>query len=384
MSLISTFSSLSVRAWQSLQQAIFSKIQIISPALSANEFGSSVEQSGDSNYAVIGASNANKVFMFSRSNDTYTEQTSFTGSTSAQLGTSCDMNYDGTYAIAGGEFASSSAGEARVYTRSGSSWTLEATLTPSDPTAGAGFGADVGLNDAGDIAVVGTSNKNAVYVFTRSGSTWTQQQKLTSSDGAKFGMSVDINGVGDCIVAGSDTLSTAGAVYVFVYSGGSWSQTQKLTASDGVVGDEFGGTLAITPDTSMLVAGAPGATVNSVANAGALYVFTNSGGTWSQQAKLAGSLNDSGRLGDQTGQGVSVDASGTKIIGGAPNAESSAGVAYVFRGQTASWQQTQILRPDTSTSGLTFGTSSAISDDGQYVLVGAPGTGGNVVYAFAN
>ena len=99
MSLISTFSSLSIRAWQSLQQAIFSKIQIISPALSANEFGSSVEQSGDSNYAVIGAANANKVFMFSRSNDTYTEQTSFTGSTSAQLGTSCDMNYDGTYAI---------------------------------------------------------------------------------------------------------------------------------------------------------------------------------------------------------------------------------------------------------------------------------------------
>lgn len=371
MSLISTFSALSVKAWQSIQQTIFSIIQTIQPGLS--EFGASVEQSGDSNFAVVGAPGANQVVTYERINNTYTAVGGFSGSTSAQMGTSCDMNYDGGYVIAGGPFASSSRGEAII---SG-----YGTILPSDPTVGAGFGGDVGINDAGDVAVVGCDNKNGVYVFTRSGSTWAQQQKLTNSDSVKFGMSVDINGAGDCIVAGSDLLATAGAVYVFTYSGGTWSETQKLTASDGAVGDEFGGTIAITPDTSTLIVGAPGASTG-----GAIYVFTNSGGTWTQQAKLTGSLGP-GRLGDQTGQGISINAAANIIIGGANSTDVSpytdAGVVYIFKGSIASWTEIQILSSTNPGTNYLYGSATSISYDGTQILVGEPSFG-NRVYAYAS
>ena len=385
MSLVSTFSALSARAWQSLQAGLFSNTQVISTSPLTGDFGASVEQSGDSNYAIIGAGNSNKVFMYLRNNDTYSLQTSFTGSGSTQyLGTSTDLNYDGTYAIVGASQSSSPttfSGQAKIYTRSGTTWTLEATLTPSDPTAFAGFGCDVGINDAGDIVVVGTESKNAVYIFTRSGSTWTQQAKLMSSDGVHMGVGVDINSVGDRIIAGADLLATPGAVYVFDYVAGSWTQTQKVVASDGAVGDEFGGTVALTPAGTTFVAGAAGAEIGAVNNAGALYVFTLVSSTWTQQAKLTGSLNDSGRLGDQTGQGVSIDASATTIVGGAPNADTT-GVAYVFQGAVSSWNETQILRPN-GTGSQFFGSSSAISDSGKRILVGAPNTSGLTVYAFA-
>ena len=102
----------------------------------------------------------------------------------------------------------------------------------------------------------GGSQSGAVYVFTRSGTSWSQQAKVVASDAAagdRFGQYVAIDG--DTVVVGADgENSYAGAVYVFTRSGTSWSQQAKLVASDAAASAYFGNSVAIEGDT--MVAGA--------------------------------------------------------------------------------------------------------------------------------
>ena len=203
---------------------------------------------------------------------------------------------------------------------SASSAGRQAELTAADGAPGDIFGFSVALS--GRTAVVGApfknSNNGAAYVFVRSGTTWARQAKLTGPVGS-FGYSAALSGA--TLVMGSPTENSfAGAAYVFTRSGNTWSQRAKLTAADGAADDFFGNSVALSGATA--VAGAPGKN----ANAGAAYVFTRSGTTWSQQAKLTaahGAAND--------GLGNSVALSGATALAGAPFKNASAGAAYVFR-----------------------------------------------------
>ena len=160
----------------------------------------------------------------------------------------------------------------------------------------------------------GGAEAGAAYVFTRSGTTWSQQAKLLASDPQvydNFGYSVAIDG--DTIVVGAyfeDTgAANAGAAYVFTRSGTSWSQQAKIQTSDALSGDQFGQSVSIDGDT--IVGGTPFLDTGGT-NAGAAYVFTRSGTTWSQQAKIQSSdiqLNDN--------FGISVAIDGDTMVAGA-------------------------------------------------------------------
>jgi uncharacterized protein (DUF2345 family) len=110
-----------------------------------------------------------------------------------------------------------------------------------------------------------------------------------------------------------------GAAYVFTDSGGTWSQQAKLTASDGASDDAFGVSLALSGSTAIV--GAPG----NNSTTGAAYVFARSGTTWSQQIKLTAS---DGAAGDTFGSSVA-SAKSTAVVG-APGNNSATGAAYVF------------------------------------------------------
>src|SRR5690606_15975665 len=88
----------------------------------------------------------------------------------------------------------------------------------------------------------------------------------------------------------------AGAVYVFTRAGTTWSQQAppKVKASN-TERDSFGYSVALSGDGSVLAVGAPGEgsaatgvngdqADNSAGGAGAVYVFTRAGATWSQHA----------------------------------------------------------------------------------------------------
>jgi hypothetical protein len=221
-----------------------------------------------------------------------------------------------------------------------------------------------------------------VYVFVNSGGTWTQTQTLTAAPASPpppnwsdfFGWSLSLSG--DTLLIGApfmldQTLGPIGAAYVFTQSGGTWSQTQELTASDAFVTDYFGWAVAQANGTAVI--GANSHNRGADGTEGAAYVFVNSGGTWSQTQELEPSDGTPGD-GHQFGSAVAFD--GTTMLIGAPGADyNSTGVyipgsAYVFANSGGSWGETQILAPDDGADGDQFGFSLAIANT--TILIGTP------------
>ena len=65
----------------------------------------------------------------------------------------------------------------------------------------------------------------------------------------------------------------SGSAYVFTRSGTTWSQYAKLTAADGSAGDQFGGRVAISGNTAIIGARLVDDNVKG-GESGAAYVFT--------------------------------------------------------------------------------------------------------------
>ena len=107
----------------------------------------------------------------------------------------------------------------------------------------------------GDTIVVGAFlnnvNNGTAFVYVRTGTTWSEQAKLMASDGAvddQFGRSVAI--AGDTIVVGADEDDTdngtkSGSAYVFTRTGTTWTEQAKLMAGDGMARENFGIRVAI-------------------------------------------------------------------------------------------------------------------------------------------
>jgi len=93
-----------------------------------------------------------------------------------------------------------SQGAAYVFVQIGSTWSQQAELTASDGLANNNFGTAVSVD--GQTAVIGatkagTTGYGAGYIFLRSGSTWSQQSEVTPSDIATsdgFGQNVAVSG----------------------------------------------------------------------------------------------------------------------------------------------------------------------------------------------
>src|SRR5207302_11015742 len=91
---------------------------------------------------------------------------------------------------------------------------------------------------------------------------------------------------------------SSGAAFFFTRSGGGWTQPSPTRRSSEVRDDSFGVSVAVSGDT--VVVGARGEDSNatgvngnqadnSARGSGAAYVFTRSGGGWTQQAYLKAS-----------------------------------------------------------------------------------------------
>jgi hypothetical protein len=380
------------------------------------------------------------------------------------------------------------AGAVYVFVKSGGGWTQQAYIKASNAGAGQNFGWSVSLS--GDTLAVGaplesdpspgspcptvdpsahkpdTARSGAAYVFVRNPTTgkWSQQAYLKASDTGvcddfhaddRFGWSVSLSG--DTLAVGAPYESSAatgvggdqgnnsaplsGAVYVFTRTGIAWPQQAFIKASNTGAGDQFGASVVLDGDT--LAVGAPfedsrasgvdgDQTDNSATNSGAVYLFTRSGGLWSQQhylkttkPVLTGAQNASafdpntgyvtgdlvtfaGNLYravqdtppppaqapyptdtaywigvgfDQFGSSLALD--GTTLVVGAPYDDGStadgvtdpftdynSGAVYVFTNSGGTWSQQARIKADPANAGDHFGASVALSGD--TLLIGAP------------
>jgi len=201
---------------------------------------------------------------------------------------------------------------------------------------------------------------------------WGEGQKLTASDGApgdEFGYRVALN-YGTFVVgafsATVDGVASQGAAYVFTNSGGTWSESQKLVASDGALFDDFGAAVALSGN--LLVVTANGATVGENPAQGAAYVYTKTNGAWTEVQKLTA---DDGAAYDNFG--LSVALQGSTILVGSPRAavgsNAAQGAVYVYTLSNGAWTQSQKLVASDGTANDSFGESVAI--DRGTELIGA-------------
>jgi len=129
----------------------------------------------------------------------------------------------------------------------------------------------------------------AAYVFVKDGGNWVQQAKLTASDAAySAGFGADVWLDGDRLAVGSPGYdlpggSDAGKAYVFSRSGSTWTEEARLTASDGVTLDLFGTSVALQGDT--LLVSAP-EDIHGPEEKGSVYVFEWNGSAWTEEMKL--------------------------------------------------------------------------------------------------
>jgi hypothetical protein len=300
-----------------------------------------------------------------------------------------DLELDGDTAFIGAPHKDDNgedSGAAYMFTRTGSMWTEEFTLLPSDGTSGDQFGLSVALD--GDTAVAGApydadngDASGAVYVFTRSGGGWIEQAKLLASDGDAedyFGGAVALDG--DTVLIGARGDSTngynSGAAYVFTRVGSAWTGPAKLLPSDGHMFDQFGLSLALDGDNALI--SSPGDDVNG-SGSGSAYWFARVGGVWEEQAKLIASDGDTD---DYFGWAVVLDGDTALISArGDDDNGSSSGSAYVFTRVGDAWTEDVKLLASDGEDADFFGYSAAL--DGDTALIGAFGDDDNGTWAGA-
>jgi len=336
------------------------------------------------------------------------------------------------------------AGAVYVFTRVGFAWSQQAYIKASNTNADDRFGTSLALSADGSTLAVGAyfedsnatgiggnqadnsaTNAGAVYVFARVSSAWSQQAYTKASNTTAqdwFGFSLALSADGSTLAVGAyyedsnatgiggdenELATNAGAVYVFTRAGSVWSQQAYIKASNTDDQDLFGTSLALSADGSTLAVGAQNEdsnatgidgsqTNNSAMNAGAVYVFTRLGSTWSQQAYIKASNTNAV---DQFGTSLALSADGSTLavcareeasnatgIGGnqADNSAFRAGAVYVFTRAGSAWSQQAYIKASNTNAGDYFGHSLALSADGSTLAVGAyaessnaTGIGGN-------
>jgi FG-GAP repeat len=277
---------------------------------------------------------------------------------------------DGDTAVIGALNDNAAKGAAYVYTRTGTTWSLQQELTAADGAADDEFGYAVAIS--GNTAMVSAAVKNNgqgyVYAFTRTGTTWAQSQEFTEPGAGApddcFGCALALSGT-TALVGADGASGNVGSAFVYTSSGGTWvPQGQGFLGAN--VGDFFGFSVALSPAGNTAIVGAFG----TASETGSAYVFTRTGTSWSQQTILAAG---DPHAGDRFGYAVAAG-TGTALVGA--YASGTAGAAYAFTQSGTAWSQSSKLVPPDPTGADSFGASVALS--GTTALVGAYERGGSL------
>ena len=208
-----------------------------------------------------------------------------------------------------------------------------------------------------------------------------------------------------------DTAYSSGATYVYVRTGEVWSQQAFIKASNTGSNDQFGSALALSADGNTLAVSAPfedssatgingDQSDDSMSQSGAVYIFTRTGSTWSQDAYIKASNTGEPDDGDTFGYTIALSDDGRTLAVGAPSEDSAAsgsdgiesdnsamasGAVYVFvRLGDGTWSQRSYLKSSNPRANVLFGYSVALDGDGDTLATGAydDNEGRGTVYVF--
>ena len=331
----------------------------------------------DGNTAIVGAERVGNgaAYVFVNNEGIWTQQAKLVASDGANSDFfgSC-VSVDGDTAVVGAVRDSHSGlnmpGSAYVFTRTGETWTEQTKLTASDAADNDRFGLGCSIDD--DTAIIGANlndnngfnNNGAAYIYNRSGTAWSEQTKLVGTsprDNGTFGWSVDID-------AGRVIIGATGehAAYLYRFANGNWEFDGRLVGNDTVSGDIFGESVAIKGNNAIV--GAERVDLNGQTEVGAAYVFVRGPSVWTQQGKLT---PPDGQTNDLFGKSVAIDGD-FAVVGSLfhdANGLGLSGAAYGFQRIGSNWVQTYKLLHSEVESGDALGISVALQ--GRTALVGS-------------
>ena len=261
------------------------------------------------------------------------------------------------------------------------------------------------------VAYIKASNAEAADHFACGGALdgHTGNSVAISADGNTMAIGAHQESSSAKVINGAQNNNNAyasGAVYVFTRTAASWAQQAYIKASNARQGANFGAVVVLSADGNTMAvsshfesSASKGVNNNqndeSIPQAGAVYVFSRTGTTWTQQAYLKAS--NTGRSpvpgnpedwgdGDQFGFSVAISGDGNTVAVGAISEDSTAssvnnfqfqdddsanssGAVYVFARAGTTWSQQAYVKSANSRGGQLFGYGVSLSLDGNTMAV---------------
>lgn len=258
-------------------------------------------------------------------------------------------------------------GRVEVHVRSGSTWSLEATLVASAPSRRWVRGC--ALSSDGSVAIVGLPNSSVTSapsdigearVFRRSGSTWGTGEVIRPADAESadyFGWTVSISGDGSRVAVAARDDAATGTVRVASDSGTRWTFVATVTPDADAV--DFGTMLAISGDGRRVAASGTLSTSRIVVSR------EDDSGAWAREAVLTPSTFPIAS--------ISMSAQGDRVA-----MTHIPGVVEVFDRVGSTWSAASAIA--TFSAGSEGNAAAGISGDGVRVVYGRTST---VVYRLA-
>jgi len=257
-------------------------------------------------------------------------------------------------------------------------WLMPATILTGSGELGAGAaGASIAINDQGNFIAFGSPNQDinggASFVYKNVAGTWTQVGEYggnavggTSHQGSSVALSSD--GTTFAFGGYGDDYQ-AGAVWIFIASGGTYVQQAKLVGNSVITAALQGETVALSADGNTVAIGGP----SDNSGVGAVWIFVRSGTTWSQQAKLVGTGYTIGSSNVFMGRALSISADGNTVAIGGPDDNSLVGSTWIWVRSGTSWsQQARLVGTGAVSSAQLQGYSVSLSGTGNTLVIGAP------------
>jgi gliding motility-associated-like protein len=181
------------------------------------------------------------------------------------------------------------------------------------------------------------------------------------------GVSVAISADGNtAVVGGNEDNSNIGAVWIYTRTGNTWTQQGQKLVGTGYINKPLQGTsVAISADGNTVISG--GCQDNT--GMGAAWIFTRNGTVWSQQGNKLLANDNVGVAGQ--GFAVALSADGNTAVVGGNNDNISTGAVWVYVRTAGNWvQQGSKLTGPGYVHSTGDGISVAISADGNTLIFG--------------
>lgn len=260
-------------------------------------------------------------------------------------------------------------GRAYVYVRSGSSWTLQATLAPADTPLRTGaaaprFGSSVAID--GDVIVVGAPgwdstagsdtagrDNGAIYIFTRTGTTWTQRARFDGQKKADESFGVGVTVGGDSLGGVTDDENGSFRARFFRRTGAT-----TFGAASGwfdIGGSNSSFTMAASQETVLVCFNKCGDPDGACTydNQGEIQAFFYNGSAWALQQKIR---HSDPAKNDRFCAAMDIDGNTIAAAATKQSPVADGGAVYIFTRSGSTWTQRKKIQPADLAASDRFGS----------------------------